>query len=219
MNPGKPAGAPWFAGWCYFLASLFDSGVFKDVAGLRVSGVAPGPPCHHISRTIVPRISFRANLNERGQRELSFGWRAARVMSLRGFQLFHLRSKRRKRLLLFFFALTFSTLTSFDGGRRGERLLESGWSCLSRLSHGTKAMQFFSLFPLCFIKGSSPSCMVHQLTFKEGEEGNLSPDRWRLWFRETSWLIASIFSHIAIVNYQEARRELAGTLQSFSPSA
>lgn len=58
-----------------------------------------------------------ANLNERGQPELSFGWRAAGVMSLRGFQLFHFTQKRGRDNLSFFPpALTFSTLTSFDGG-------------------------------------------------------------------------------------------------------
>lgn len=56
-----------------------------------------------------------------GQYELSFGWQATHVMSLRGFQLFHLRSKRRRRLLLLpLFSLTFYTVTSFDRGWRSE---------------------------------------------------------------------------------------------------
>lgn len=56
-------------------------------------------------------------MNEEGQLELSFGWRATHVMSLRGFQLFHLRSKRSMRLLLLLlFSLTFYTVTSFDRG-------------------------------------------------------------------------------------------------------
>lgn len=62
-------------------------------------------------------------MNEEGQLEPSFGWRATRVMSLRGFQLFHLRSKRRRRLLLLpLFSLTFYTVTSFDRGwGRGQK--------------------------------------------------------------------------------------------------
>lgn len=63
-------------------------------------------------------------MNGEGQLEPSFGWRATHVMSLRGFQLFHLRSKRRRRLLLLpLFSLTFYTVTSFDRGwgREGER--------------------------------------------------------------------------------------------------
>lgn len=80
--------------------------VFKDVAGLHVSVEAPGPPCHRISKkSCYKNFIQRANLNERGQPESSFGWRATRLMSLRGFQLLHLRSKRRKRLVLPFFSL------------------------------------------------------------------------------------------------------------------
>lgn len=34
--------------------------------------------------------------------------------------------KKEEEITSLFFSLTFSTLTSFDGGRRGERLLENG---------------------------------------------------------------------------------------------
>lgn len=115
-------------------------------------------------------------MNGEGQLEPSFGWRATHVMSLRGFQLFHLRSKRRRRLLLLpLFSLTFYTVTSFDRGwgREGERgrkkrkrkrlLVSAGESVQapavqSSLSSGDKATCFFffvcvsapTFFSLCF---------------------------------------------------------------------
>lgn len=116
-------------------------------------------------------------MNGEGQLEPSFGWRATHVMSLRGFQLFHLRSKRRRRLLLLpLFSLTFYTVTSFDRGwgREGERgrkkrkrkrlLVNAGESVQapavqSSLSSGDKATWVFfffvcvsapTFFSLCF---------------------------------------------------------------------
>lgn len=70
-------------------------------------------------------------MNGKGQLKPSFGWRATHVMSLRGFQLFHLRSKRRRRLLLLpLFSLTFYTVTSFDRGwgREGEKKKGCQWA-------------------------------------------------------------------------------------------
>lgn len=106
-------------------------------------------------------------MNGEGQLEPSFGWRATHVMSLRGFQLFHLRSKRRRRLLLLpLFSLTFYTVTSFDRGwgREGERgrkkrkrkrlLVSAGESVQapavqSSLSSGDKATWFFFCVCVC----------------------------------------------------------------------
>lgn len=141
---------------------------------------APGPPCHRISKkSCYSNFIQSANLNERGQPESSFGWRATRLMSLRGFQLLHLRSKRRKRLLLPFFSpsLTFSTLTSIDRG---------GWWCWgvareSRLS--------FCSF-LSYVMQEKLVSLLHATlaSFQAtctGEEGILLPERHWLWLRET----------------------------------
>lgn len=93
-------------------------------------------------------------MNGEGQLEPSFGWRATRVMSLRGFQLFHLRSKRKQRLLLlplfFLLSLTFYTLTSFDSGwgrkRRGN---DCQWEpdCLQQ---APTAQTFLEVTSRCF---------------------------------------------------------------------
>lgn len=91
-------------------------------------------------------------MNEEGQLEPSFGWRATLVMSLRGFQLFHLRSKRRRRLLLLLlFSLTFYTVTSFDRGwgREEERVpdsLEQAPAVQSFLSRRDKAILSFFIY-------------------------------------------------------------------------
>lgn len=97
-------------------------------------------------------------MNEEGQLEPSFGWRATLVMSLRGFQLFHLRSKRRRRLLLLLlFSLTFYTVTSFDRGwgREGERApdsLEQAPAVRSFLSRTDKPILSFFLLTVFVIK-------------------------------------------------------------------
>lgn len=116
-------------------------------------------------------------MNEEGQLEPSFGWRATHVMSLRGFQLFHLRSKRRRRLLLLpLFSLTFYTVTSFDRGWRSRggktiaserlillsRLQQYGPFCLAEantvLSHSLFFLSFFlDVFGLKVLF----QCMVH----------------------------------------------------------
>lgn len=94
-------------------------------------------------------------MNEEGQLEPSFGWRATLVMSLRGFQLFHLRSKRRRRLLLLLlFSLTFYTVTSFDRGwgREEKRVpdsLEQAPAVQSFLSHTDKVIYFLSFDGVC----------------------------------------------------------------------
>lgn len=102
-------------------------------------------------------------MNEEGQLEPSFGWRATLVMSLRGFQLFHLRSKRRRRLLLLLlFSLTFYTVTSFDrswGREENEclivlnRLQQYSPFCLTQ----TRRYTFFLSFDGVCNKISSPS--------------------------------------------------------------
>lgn len=75
-NPGKAAGAPQFAGWCYCVASLlwFITGVFKDEAGLHVSTRAPGPPPgHSISRTVSPEVHSKRHLEWKRAARVVFG--------------------------------------------------------------------------------------------------------------------------------------------------
>lgn len=69
-------------------------------------------------------------------------------MSLRGFQLFHLRSKGKKRLLLLpLFSLTFYTVTSFDRGwGRGENKIASE-----------------RLIILCRLQQYSPLCLAETM--------------------------------------------------------
>lgn len=137
-------------------ASLFSSrcsGPMLDSGALKRKGfsktwlgcmIAWGPP----PRIITTPEQLLLELYSKLEWKRAAGVIFARLTSLKGFQLLHLRSKRRKRLLCSPHpppSLTFTTLTSIDRG--GGVVLESGG-----LSNSSKVLQLLFQSFLSFVR-------------------------------------------------------------------